>query len=77
MQKDTVKTSVVTLLAAVHYHKEEIVRDTRDALKAVEELPGGEQEMGLPWKFACFPFTKGVFPAYNRRDMKKECERWL
>lgn len=50
MQKDTVKTSVVTLLAAVHYHKEEIVRDTRDtrdALKAVEELPGGEQEAAV------------------------------
>lgn len=44
MQKDTVKTSVVTLLAAVHYHKEEIVRD---ALKAVEELPGGEQEAAV------------------------------
>lgn len=44
MQKDTVKTSVVTLLAAVHYHKEEIVRDTRDALKAVEELPSGMAE---------------------------------
>lgn len=47
MQKDTVKTSVVTLLAAVHYHKEEIVRDTRVALKAVEELPGGEQEAAV------------------------------
>lgn len=45
MQKDTVKTSVVTLLAAVHYHKEEIVRDTRDALKAVEELPAGSRKL--------------------------------